>query len=69
MKYVLYEDPHTHRFALVPVSADETVSIPATARWFDTREQALHELLDQEEVEPGVDIRDPEQVSGTGRPH
>jgi hypothetical protein len=55
MKYTLYEDPVTHKFALVRLPDrfvnDDKLSILATERWFDNREEAiaaLPELLNQE---------------------
>lgn len=56
MKHTLYEDPITHKFALVRLpkgfkDGDKLV-IPPIDRWFDSREKAvaaLSELLDQEE--------------------
>jgi hypothetical protein len=55
MKYVLYEHPGTHKFALVRlpdrfVDGDK-LPIPPTERWFDNREEAiaaLPELLNHE---------------------
>lgn len=44
MRHTLYEDPSTHRFAMIRlpwahIEGDE-VPIPPTARWFATREDA-----------------------------
>jgi len=56
MKHTIYEDPVTHKFAIIRVPAKFTdgdkLPIPPTARWFSTREQvvaALPGLLDQDE--------------------
>ena len=56
MKHTIYEDPVTHKFALIRLPnkfiEGDTLPIPPTHRWFDTREQAvaaLPELLNQEE--------------------
>jgi hypothetical protein len=55
VKYGIYEDPVTHRFALVRlpdkfVDGDQLPILP-TERWFDNREEAvaaLPELLNLE---------------------
>jgi len=60
MKYTIYEDPRTHKFALVAlpnrfVDGDK-LPVVATDRWFGSREEAiaaLPELLNGEECEPG----------------
>ena len=72
MKYALYEDPHTHRFALLSLpyrfADDDVVPVPAAVSWFDSREaavEALPELLNREEPDSGAD----DAVSGAGRPH
>jgi hypothetical protein len=66
MRYALYEDPHTHRFTLLPLPSryveDDPLPIVPTARWFNTREEAvaaLPELLNIEDdaSEPGSDER------------
>ena len=56
MKHTLYEDPITHRFALIRLPdkfADGvTVPIPPPDRWFSTRKEAvaaLPELRNQAE--------------------
>jgi hypothetical protein len=56
MKHTLYEDPVTHKFALIPLPAKfidgDKLPIPPTARWFETRDEAvrsLPELLNQDE--------------------
>jgi len=45
MKHTLYEDPITHKFALIRLPEKhvdgEKVPIPQTARWFGTRDEAL----------------------------
>jgi hypothetical protein len=50
MRHTLYEDPLTHKFAVVRLSSrhneGDTVPIPATARWFGTREEAAATLSD-----------------------
>lgn len=56
MRHALYEDPRTHKFALIRlpsifVEGDE-LPIPPTARWFRTRAEALatiSDLFDQKE--------------------
>lgn len=56
MKYALYEDPHTHRFALLALPAKfvEGDQIPITDadQWFGSREEAVAAvpaLLNREE--------------------
>ena len=56
MKYAIYEDPVTHRFALIRLPekfADgDALPIRPTERWFSTREEAiaaLPDLLNQDE--------------------
>jgi len=56
MKCTLYEDPITHRFALVRLPAKfregDRLPISPDARWFDTHTQAvasLSELFDEDE--------------------
>ena len=56
MKHTIYEDPVTHKFALIRVpakfAAGDKLPIPPTTRWFGTREHAvaaLPSLLDQDE--------------------
>ena len=56
MRYGLYEDPVTHKFALVRLPDrfldGDRLPIQPTDRWFGTREEAvaaLPELLDREE--------------------
>jgi hypothetical protein len=56
MKHALYEDPITHKYALIRVpekflDGDKLPILP-TERWFTTREEALAtlpELLNQDE--------------------
>jgi hypothetical protein len=56
MRHTLYEDPVTHKFALIRLPdkfADgDSLPILPTDRWFSTREEAvaaLPELLNQDE--------------------
>jgi hypothetical protein len=56
VRHTLYEDPITHKFAFVRLPEEfvegEKLSIPPTARWFSTREEAvasLPDLLNQDE--------------------
>jgi hypothetical protein len=48
MKHTIYEDPITHRFAVVEVPSNfiegDKLPIPATARWLTTREDAVAAL-------------------------
>ena len=58
MKYTIYEDPLTHKFAFIPLPArfvdGDKLQIVAN-RWFGSHAEAiaaLPELLDREECEP-----------------
>ena len=65
MKYTIYEDPLTHRFAFLPLpnrfaDGDKLPSVD-TDRWFGSREEAiaaLPELLNREEAEPSAGLDD-----------
>ena len=65
MKYTIYEDPLTHRFAFLPLpnrfaDGDKLPSVD-TDRWFGSREEAiaaLPELLNREESEPSAGLDD-----------
>jgi len=50
MKHTLYEDPITHKFAVIRLPArfvdGDRVPVPRSARWFGTREEALATLSD-----------------------
>jgi len=59
MKYTIYEDPITHRFAHVPLPGrfleGERLPPIVADRWFDSRPAAvaaLSELLARDETEP-----------------
>ena len=56
MKYALYEDPITHKFAIIALPRQFALGDPMPRspadRWFDTRDQAaatLRDLLDRDE--------------------
>jgi hypothetical protein len=58
MKYTIYEDPITHRFAHLPLPSHfldgDRLPAAVTDRWFDSHEAALaalSELLDREDGE------------------
>jgi hypothetical protein len=62
MRYTIYEDPLTHRFAFLPLPKmfvdGDKFPIVATDRWFASHAEAvaaLSELLTQEESEPVSD--------------
>jgi hypothetical protein len=65
MRYTIYEDPLTHRFAFLPLpnrfaDGDKLPSVE-TDRWFGSREEAiaaLPELLNREECEPSAGLDD-----------
>jgi hypothetical protein len=68
MKYTIYEDPLTHKFAFVPLPArfvdGDTLRIVAN-RWFGSHAEAiaaLPELLDREECEPGTGVDEAAQT-------
>jgi hypothetical protein len=69
MKYTIYEDPLTHKFAFVPLPArfvdgDKLPGI-TTDRWFGSRAEAiaaLPELLNREECEPGTGLDETTQI-------
>ena len=56
MKHTLYEDPTTHKFALIRLpqkfTPGDKLPILPSERWFNTREEAiatLRELLNQDD--------------------
>lgn len=58
MKYTIYEDPVTHRFAFIPLpthfAAGDRCPIAATDRWYGSHAEAiaaLPELFDREDSE------------------
>jgi hypothetical protein len=60
MRHTLYQDPVTHRFAVLRLPANfvegDRLPIPSNARWFATRDEALAtlgELLEQDESYSG----------------
>jgi hypothetical protein len=62
MKYTLYEDPLTHKFAFLPLPSrfvdGDTLLTVTSDRWFESHAEAitaLPELLNREEREPGLD--------------
>jgi hypothetical protein len=50
MKHTLYEDPVTHKFALIRLPdkfvEGDTLPIPTTVRWFTSKEDAVATLSD-----------------------
>lgn len=50
MKHTIYEDPISHRFAIVELPATfeegDKLVVPSTVRWFATREDAVAALPD-----------------------
>ncbi len=65
MKYTIYEDPLTNKFAFLAlprrfVDGDKLPTVD-TDQWFDSREEAitaLPELFDREEHEPSGEMED-----------
>ena len=55
MRHTLYEDPITHKFALVKMPAKfiegDKLPIPPTVHWFTTREGAVAALASLFEVD------------------
>jgi hypothetical protein len=65
MKYTIYEDPLTHKFALLPLPNrfvdGDTLPLALIDQWFASREAAiaaLPELLDREECDAGGRSKD-----------
>ena len=56
MKYAIYEDPVTHRFALVQLpdkfTDGDKLSVLPTERWFDSHEAAVAALPELLNLEP-----------------
>ena len=66
MKYTIYEDPRTHKFALVALPnrfvEGDKLPVVASDRWFGSRAEAiaaLPELLDRDEGELELDDAPP----------
>jgi hypothetical protein len=62
MKYTIYEDPLTRKFALLPLPSrfvdGDTLPVVTSDRWFDSHEQAVAavpDLLNREEREPAAE--------------
>ena len=53
MRHGLYEDPITHKFAVIRLPSTfregDEAPVPATPRWFETREEAVATLFDEDE--------------------
>ena len=56
MRHGLYEDPITHKFAVIRLPSmfrdGDEVPRPLTPRWFETREEAVATLFDEDEDAP-----------------
>lgn len=56
MRHGLYEDPITHKFAVIRLPSmfhdGDEVPIPRTPRWYETREEAVATLLDEPDDAP-----------------
>ena len=67
VKHTIYEDPVTHKFALVRVPANfidgDKLEIPATAHWLTTREDAVAALPTLFEVDEDTADEHQEAVS------
>jgi len=62
MKYMLYEDPRTHTFALLALPhrfvEGDTLPLTDADRWFGSREEAiaaLPDLLNRDEPDPPLE--------------
>jgi len=76
MRYTIYEDPLTHRFAFLPLPArfvdGDPLEIVAVGRWFASQAEAiaaLPELLDREECEPETGLNGAAQTDNGRDPH
>ena len=62
MRHALYEDPITHRFAMIGLPSSfvegDKLPIPPTARWFGTRAEALATIFDLDDQEDGIPVDD-----------
>jgi hypothetical protein len=65
MKYTIYEDPVTHKFALLALPKrfvdGDKLPIVDTEQWFASREEALAalpDLLNRDESEPSDALED-----------
>ena len=72
MKYTIYEDPATHKFALLRLPTrfvkGDRVTILPTDRWFDSREEVvatLPELFHREEGEPHAGLDEEAPTDGS----
>jgi hypothetical protein len=56
MRHGLYEDPITHKFAVIRLPSmfceGDEVPKPLTPRWFETREEAVATLFDEDDDSP-----------------
>ena len=56
MRHGLYEDPITHKFAVIRLPSmfhdGDEVPIPRTPRWYETREEAVATLFDEPDDAP-----------------
>jgi hypothetical protein len=76
MRYTIYEDPLTHRFAFLPlpnrfIDGDDLPAVAAD-RWFESYAEAvaaLPELLNRDEVESGGRMDEPTPVDNGHRQH
>lgn len=62
MRHALYEDPITHRFAVIALPSGfvegDTLPIPPTVRWFGTRSEALAAMFNLDDQKEGVHLAD-----------
>ena len=56
MRHGLYEDPITHKFAVIRLPSvfreDDEVPIPPATRWFETRDEAVATLFAEDDHSP-----------------
>ena len=69
VRHTIYEDPVTHKFALVRVPANfidgDKLEIPATAHWLTSREDAVAALRSLFDVDEDTAVEHQEAVPTT----
>ena len=69
VRHTIYEDPVTHKFALVRVPANfidgDKLEIPATAHWLTSREDAVGALRSLFDVDEDIAVEHQEEVPTT----
>jgi hypothetical protein len=69
VRHTIYEDPVTHKFALVRVPANfidgDKLEIPGTALWLTSREDAVAALRSLFDVDEDIAVEHQEEVPTT----